>query len=115
MGDPDLVMAYRLMYYVWAVSFIPDHEYDKLERAARKTVPPDHPLHQPGSDQLDSYEPAIRALALYLRLRFSKRTPTQEDKRRIRAVIRRTKPKLKAMICTPMTNQSQGPKQGDLL
>lgn len=77
--DLDLVMAYRLLYYCDAISLIPDNAFDALDRDAASKAPVDHPIHKPGSDRRDDYDPAVRALALYLRLRYSKRTEALID------------------------------------
>lgn len=73
MSDPDLVLAYRYLYYCEAISFVPDNVYDQLEKQARKDVDDNHLLNRPGSDRKEDYPPEIRALALYLRLKYSKR------------------------------------------
>lgn len=77
--DLDLVMAYRFLYYCDAISMIPDAEFDKMDLAAKASAPPDHPIHRPGSDRRDDYTPAVRALALYIRLAYSKRTEALID------------------------------------
>ena len=75
----DLVMAYRCLYYCDSVSMIPDPAFDELDKEARSAAPRDHPIHKPGSDRRDDYTPAVRALALYLRLAYSKRSPSAVD------------------------------------
>ncbi len=68
----DLVMACRFGYYCHAISYLPDAEFDVLEREAREEADLDHPIHELGSSRLDDYThyPAhVRALSLYLRLR----------------------------------------------
>ena len=77
--DLDLVMAHRLLYYCHAVSMLPDGVYDELERETRLWAPKDHPVHRLGSDKIEDYEPEVRALAIYIRMRYSKRPPTLID------------------------------------
>jgi hypothetical protein len=68
----DYVMACRFGYYCHATSYVPDAQYDEMEREARKEADFDHPIHDVGSSNLDDYvhyPSHIRALSLYLRLR----------------------------------------------
>lgn len=64
--DEDLVLAYRYLYYVHAISFVPDHVYDQMEKAARENADMDSILHLPGSDLPETYPDSVRALAVYL-------------------------------------------------
>lgn len=67
-------MAYRYAYYVLARPMIGDQDYDALERAFLAKKPPSSsPIWTVDSSLADGYDPAHRALALYLQLRFAKR------------------------------------------
>ena len=48
-------LAHRYLYYVLNRPEISDYEYDKLERDALSEVGETSPIHEPGSDILDSY------------------------------------------------------------
>lgn len=50
-----LVMAHRYLYHVLHNPLISDAEYDVLEAHAIPHMPPDHPIHKPGSDNRDDY------------------------------------------------------------
>lgn len=49
------IMAHRYLYYVLARPVISDREYDELEKEAVAALPPDHPVHLPGSDRGSDY------------------------------------------------------------
>lgn len=65
----DLLMAYRYLYYCKGISLLPDGEYDRQEKEARETADFEHQIHEVGSDRPEDYEPAVRALAVYLTYR----------------------------------------------
>lgn len=77
-SDLDLLMAYRFLYYVKAVSLISDFEYDELESELIETAPEDHPINEPGSSLYESYDHSIRALALYVQMR-TEHDPDADD------------------------------------
>ena len=60
------VLAHRYLYYVKALPILTDFDYDALEKEARKVLPPDSPVHLPGSDLAASYPPIVILHAGYL-------------------------------------------------
>ena len=48
------IMAHRYLYYVLGKPIITDREYDELEKRA-SILPPNSPVHKPGSDLASSY------------------------------------------------------------
>jgi len=66
----DRVLAYRYSYYCLSKSLISDYQYDKEEKLAVKCLPKDSLINKPGSDKKDDYPVHIRALAVYLGLKF---------------------------------------------
>lgn len=68
----DLLLAYRFLYYVYGTPIISDTDYDHLEKEELNfgSVSKDSPLNRPGSDNPDDYPKAVKALAIYLRLRY---------------------------------------------
>ena len=59
--DTDMIMALRCAYYCEAISIVPDHEYDAMEKEHELL----HGPLPPGSDLRESYTPAQRALCMY--------------------------------------------------
>ncbi len=57
------LLAHRYLYYVLSCPVITDYEYDALERAALGSLPPESPLHKPGSDIASDYSDAVKAYA----------------------------------------------------
>ena len=68
----DLVLAYRLLYYVHGISIISDSAYDTLEKEELEFGAHSEVLKVPGSDRLEDYPPHIRALAIYLAFKYGK-------------------------------------------
>lgn len=70
----DIVVAHQYLYYVKHSPIISDKAYDELEKEMREF---DHPtalvLERPGSDNEADYPAHIRALAIYLALKYGKR------------------------------------------
>lgn len=54
----DMLRALQCAYYCHAKSIVPDHEYDQMEKDYDGKLPV-------GSDRLESYSPAQRALCMY--------------------------------------------------
>lgn len=63
----NLVLAHRYLYYVENNPIISDYEYDILEKKALKVCDEDSPLHNPGSDLMDSYSSEIIELSKLLK------------------------------------------------
>ena len=53
------VMAHRYLYYVLCSPVLPDCEYDKLEREARKTLPEESLVNKVGSCLASGYSNEI--------------------------------------------------------
>lgn len=70
--DRDLLRALQLSYYVDSISLVPDYEFDRMEREYTAETGQVLPV---GSDLLDSYTAAERALALYLQFKLGRRKP----------------------------------------
>lgn len=70
----DLVAAHQFLYYVEHISLISDKAYDEMEKELREMGPSINiVLSRPGSDVREDYPPHIRALALYLALKYGKK------------------------------------------
>lgn len=72
----DSILAHRYLYYVKNNPILTDIQYDKMEHEAKEFdgIPKSSDLYKPGSDKEESYPPHVRALAMYLLFKYSKRS-----------------------------------------
>lgn len=68
--ERDVLRALQLSYYVDSISIIGDYDFDEMELAYKEETGQALPV---GSDNLNDYSPAERALALYLQFGFGKK------------------------------------------
>lgn len=68
--DLDILRALQICYYVNNLSLISDYHFDMMEQLYEKETGESLPV---GSESLDSYTEAQRALALYLQFTFGRR------------------------------------------
>lgn len=68
--ERDVLRALQLSYYVDNISLMSDYDFDMVEAEYTKQSGQALPV---GSDLIDSYTEAQRALALYLQFSHSKR------------------------------------------